>query len=285
MRQISVFRPRQRVLQLGRKTAVMGVVNITPDSFYDGGKFLSTDRAVERGLALVEQGADLIDLGGESSRPGAEPVSTCEELERVLPVLTAIRPQVTVPISVDTTKSEVAEKALQAGADIINDISAFRFDPQLPHVVAKWEAGIILMHMRGNPRNMQKLPPSGSILSEIRQDLRNAVETAFQHNIPGDKIALDPGIGFGKTLEDNLKILNRLRFLEGFTLPILVGVSRKSFLGAILELPVQRRLLGTLASVAIAITRGAHMVRVHDVAEVLEVVRVTDSILAEGKVT
>ena len=285
MRRGCLFRARQRVLRLGRKTAVMGVVNITPDSFYDGGKFLATDRAVGQGLALVEQGADLIDLGGESSRPGAEPVSVREELRRVLPVLTAIRPQVSVPISVDTTKSEVAEKALQAGADIINDISAFRFDPKLPRVVAKWEAGIILMHMRGTPREMQKLPPSDDILSEIRQDLRDAIETAFQHDIPSDNIAIDPGIGFGKTLEDNLRILNRLGFLESFDLPILIGASRKSFLGAILQFPTQGRLLGTLASVAIAIARGAHMVRVHDVAEVLKVVRVTDSILAESRVT
>ena len=285
MRRVCLFRARQRVLRLGRKTAVMGVVNITPDSFYDGGKFLATDRAVGQGLALVEQGADLIDLGGESSRPGAEPVSVREELRRVLPVLTAIRPQVSVPISVDTTKSEVAEKALQAGADIINDISAFRFDPKLPRVVAKWEAGIILMHMRGTPREMQKLPPSDDILSEIRQDLRDAIETAFQHDIPSDNIAIDPGIGFGKTLEDNLRILNRLGFLESFDLPILIGASRKSFLGAILQFPTQGRLLGTLASVAIAIARGAHMVRVHDIAEVLKVVRVTDSILAESRVT
>ena len=284
MRKVCIFRARGRSLQLGRKTAIMGVVNITPDSFYDGGKFLSTDKAVNQSLALIEQGADLIDLGAESSRPGAQPVSAQQEMDRILPVLSAIRPQVSVPISIDTTKSEVADKALQTGADIINDISAFRFDPKLPRVVANRGAGIILMHMRGNPQNMQKLPPSENILSEIRLDLRQAVATAFQHKIPNDKIVIDPGIGFGKTLADNLKILNRLNFLEEFDLPILVGTSRKSFLGAILELPVERRLLGSAVSVAIAAAKGAHMVRVHDVSEILEVVRVTDSILAEQRV-
>lgn len=259
----------------------MGIVNVTPDSFSDGGQFLDRSRAVERCLELAEKGADILDLGGESSRPAAQPVSSEEELERVLPVLQQVRKQVSVPISIDTYKSKVAHQALREGADLVNDISGFRFDPEMPRVVSQWEAGVILMHMRGTPENMQRLPPSPDILKEIQRDLQKALHRASEHHIRHDRIVLDPGIGFGKTFEDNLKILNQLSFLDTFQLPILVGSSRKSFLGKILNLPVDQRLLGTVASVVIAIVRGAHLVRVHNVEKIRQVVAVTDAILSE----
>lgn len=275
------FRPRNKVLELGASTRIMGVVNVTPDSFFEGGKYGDRSQAVERCLEWAAKGAHIIDLGGESSRPGAQPLSSQEELDRVLPVLEEIRGRVSALISVDTYKSSVARRVLQAGADIINDISAFRLDPRMPGVITEWGAGVVLMHMRGTPQDMQQLPPSPDILAEIESDLQRALDTASEHRIPRDRIVLDPGIGFGKTFEDNLKILNQLSFLSVFQLPILVGTSRKSFLGKILDLPVERRLLGTAASVAVAIVKGAHLVRVHDVEEMLQVVKVTDTILAE----
>ena len=276
-----LFHPRDKVIELGHRTRIMGVVNVTPDSFSDGGQFFGRSRAVDHCLDLVEKGADVLDLGGESARPGAEPVSAEEELERVLPVLQEVRKHVSIPISIDTCKARVAREGLKAGADMVNNIGAFRLDPEMPQVVRDWNAGIILMHMRGTPRTMQQLPPSPDILKEIRADLKAAVKTAYEYHIPRDKIVLDVGIGFGKTPEDNLKILNRLSFFEVFQLPILVGTSRKSFLGKILRLPVDRRLWGTAASVVVAILQGAHMVRVHDVEEIFQVVLVTDTILAE----
>ncbi len=276
------FHARDRVLDLGNRTRIIGVVNITPDSFSDGGRFLDRSRAVEQCLKLAEAGADILDLGGESTRPGAQPVPGHEEQERILPVLREVRAHIPGPISIDTYKSSVAHEALLEGADIINDVSAFRLDPQMPSVVSRWEAGVILMHMRGTPRNMQQLPPSQNILAEIQEDLKTALESASEHGIPHDRIMLDPGIGFGKTFEDNLKILNQLSFFNSFQLPILVGTSRKSFLAKILDLPAGQRLMGTAASVVVAIMRGAHAVRVHNVEEILQVVQVTDAVLAEG---
>ena len=261
----------------------MGVVNITPDSFFDGGRFFERSKAVEGCLQLVESGADIIDLGGESSRPGAEPISVQEELERVLPVLQEVRQQVPVLISVDTCKSEVAREALKEGADIVNDISAFRLDPEMPRVVKEWDAAVVLMHMRGTPQIMQELPPSEDILEEVQTDLQAAVSKASENGIPEESIIIDPGIGFGKTVEDNCRILNRLSFLDSFDLPVLVGTSRKSFLGGILDIPAQDRIWGSAASVAVAIMRGAHIVRLHDVAEMNQVAQITDAILTEGR--
>lgn len=281
-RKTYLFHARDKILELGCRTRMVGVVNVTPDSFSDGGRFLDRSRAVDHCLELVEKGADILDLGGESSRPGAQPVSESEELERLLPVLRDIRNQLPVLISIDTYKSKVAHQALMEGADIINDISAFRLDREMPRIVSQWEAGIVLMHMRGTPQNMQQLPPSPDILEEIRTDLKTALDTASEHHIRRDRIVLDPGIGFGKTFEDNLKILNRLAFLDRFRIPILVGTSRKSFLGKILDLPVDQRLLGTIASVVIAIVRGAHLVRVHSVEEIRQVAAVTDIVVREG---
>ena len=259
----------------------MGVVNVTPDSFYDGGRFVERTQAVERCLEMVGQGADLLDLGGESSRPDALPVSAEVELERILGVLQEVRKQVSVPISVDTNKADVADEALREGADIVNDVSAFGFDSGMPQVVRKWNAGIVLMHMRGNPRTMQQLPPSSDILREVTERLEAAVVEAGEHDIERKRIVVDPGIGFGKTPQDNCRLLNRLQLVGSLGFPILIGASRKSFLGRILDLPVQERLWGSAASAAVAIVRGAHLVRTHDVVETLQVARVTDAILEE----
>jgi dihydropteroate synthase len=282
-RRAYVLRARDKRLELGRHTRVMGVVNITPDSFSDGGRFLERSKAVECCLQLVEGGADIVDLGGESSRPGAEPVSVQEELERVLPVLQEVRKQVPVLISVDTCKSTVAREALKEGADIVNDISAFRLDPEMPQVVKEWDAAVVLMHMRGTPQIMQDIPPSPDILEEVQTDLQAAVSKASESGIPEESIIIDPGIGFGKTVGDNCRILNELSFLETFDLPVLVGTSRKSFLGTILDIPAQERIWGSAASGAIAIMRGAHIVRLHDVAEMSQVAQITDAILAESR--
>ena len=282
-RRAYVLRARDKKLELGRRTRVMGVVNITPDSFFDGGRFFERSKAVERCLELVESGADIVDLGGESSRPGAEPVSVEEELERVLPVLQEVRKQVPVLISVDTYKSTVAREALKEGADIVNDVSAFRMDPEMPQVVKEWDAGVVLMHMRATPQVMQEIPPSQDILEEVQTDLQGALSKASENGIPQESIILDPGIGFGKTVEDNCLILNELPFLETFDLPVLVGTSRKSFLGRILDIPAQERIWGSAASVAVAIMRGAHIVRLHDVAEMSQVAQMTDAILAESR--
>lgn len=275
------FRARHRDLELGARTRLMGVVNLTPDSFSNGGRYLEKSRALEHCLQLVELGADILDLGGESTRPGAEPLSAEAELERVIPLLEELRPRISSLISVDTYKARVAEEAMRVGADIINDISAFRLDPEMPVVAGRWQAGIILMHMRGTPQVMQQLPPSPDILSEIARDLEQTLAAAAEHGIARDRIVIDPGLGFGKTVEDNLRIINRLSFLERFDLPVLLGTSRKSFLGKILDLPVENRIWGTAASVAVSILRGAHIVRVHDVAEMIQVARVADAILAE----
>ena len=281
-RRAYTFRARDKKLELGRRTHLMGVVNVTPDSFFDGGRFREAPQAIERCLELADNGADILDLGGESSRPGAEAVSGEEELERILPVLQEVRKLVSLPISIDTYKFQVAEEALKEGVDIVNDISAFRFDSELPEVIKKWDAGVILMHMRGTPQTMQNIPASRDIMEEVETDLQDAVAKALGSGISSQQIMIDPGIGFGKELEDNLKILNRLRDLDSLDLPILVGTSRKKFLGKILNLSAQDRLWGSAASVAASIMRGAHIVRVHDVKEMSQVAQITDAVLAEG---
>lgn len=279
-RSLHVFRARDKSLTLGEKTRLMGVVNLTPDSFYDGGRFLRPEDALRRCLQLADEGADLLDLGGESTRPGAGRTGTDEELRRVAPVIESLRTKVSIPISIDTRKAAVARRALEAGADMVNDVSAFS-DPEMPSLVAASGAGVVLMHMRGTPANMQQIPPSPDILADVEKRLAAALKTGNFHQIPHDRIILDPGIGFGKTVEDNLKILNRLAFLEKFRLPVLVGTSRKSFIGKILEVDAEDRLWGTAASVAVAVLRGAHIVRVHDVKEMRMVAAVTDALMAE----
>lgn len=272
-----------REMQLGRRTLLFAVINVTPDSFYDGGRYDSPGASVEHALRLVEQGADVLDIGGESSRPGAQPVSAQVEIDRVLPVVEGIRRHSDIPLSIDTTKLEVARACLAAGADLINDISAFRFEPELAVEIGRTGAAVILMHSRGTPQTMQQLPPSPDILGDIAMTLAAAVALAFQSGISRDRILVDPGVGFGKTAQDNLKILQRLSFLNRFDLPVLVGTSRKSFIGKILDLPLEERLWGTAATVAAAVLGGAHAVRVHDVAENRQVCRIVDAILEQGE--
>ncbi|MEE2821586.1 MAG: dihydropteroate synthase [Acidobacteriota bacterium] len=282
MRRACTMRARDKQLSLGSRTHIMGVVNATPDSFFDGGRFLEPSQAIDRCLELVESGADILDLGGASSRPGAKPISGEEELDRILPVLEVVRKVVSLPISIDTYRAVVAEEALREGADIINDISAFRFDSELPGIVRRWDAGVILMHMRGTSQTMHRIAPSKDILEEVIADLQIAVDKAMKSGISKGKIMIDPGIGFGKTLENNCKILNQLSRLDSFNLPIVVGTSRKSFIGDLLDLPVQDRLLGSAASVVVSIMRGAHIVRVHDVEEMCQVAQITDAVATEG---
>lgn len=260
------------------KTIIMGVLNVTPDSFSDGGKFLAPDNAISRAQQMIEEGADIIDIGGESSRPGSEPVSEEEELNRIIPVLDALS-SAEIPISVDTYKANVAEKALAKGAAIINDISGLNFDPELADVVAEHNASIILMHTLGKPKTMQKNIYYDDVIEDIHQYLENSIETAMNAGISEENIVIDPGIGFGKTIEHNLEIIKRLKEFSDLNKPILIGTSRKSFIGKILDLPVEDRLEGTLATLAVSIMNGAKILRVHDVKESKRVTMMVDKIL------
>jgi len=275
------FHARDKGLDLGRVTRIMGILNVTPDSFSDGGFFLDVDRAVARGLEMIQQGAEILDIGGESSRPGAEPVSAEAEIARIGPVISELRRLSNVILSVDTYKAPVAEQAIILGADVVNDISAFRLDPLMPAVVARHGAGVVLMQMRGIPATMQSLPPSPDILAEVKRDLEAAASAALAAGVCRDRILLDPGIGFGKTAADNLAILNRLSFLDDLGFPILVGPSRKSFIGKVTGAGPEDRTAATAVVSAIACLRGAHVVRVHDVKEVREAIRLADSIRGE----
>jgi dihydropteroate synthase len=273
---------RDRSLDLGTRTLVMGVLNITPDSFSDGGRYADPHAAASRAWEMVREGADLLDIGGESTRPGARGVPTDEELRRVVPVMEALSAgSYPIPISIDTSKSEVARAALERGARIVNDITALRGDPLMGAIVAEGGAAVVLMHMRGEPRTMQQIPPSPDILQEIRRWSASAVAWAETFGISSDRILLDPGIGFGKTVEQNLAILRNLDCLVPPGLPILVGTSRKSFIGAVLNLPAGDRIWGTAASVAASVVLGAHIVRVHDVAAMRQVADMIDAIVAE----
>jgi len=265
-----------KVLDLSSRTHIMGILNITPDSFSDGGEFFTVDRAVERGIQMAEEGADIIDIGAESTRPGAEPIPTDEELQRLLPVLEQLLKKTEVPISVDTYKSKVAEAALKAGAHIINDISGLRFDPSMKDVVARHQAPVIIMHIKGEPRNMQIDPFYEDVMGEISDYLAESIRLAAMAGVKKENIIIDPGIGFGKRLEDNYEIIRRLSELKRLGCPILIGPSRKSFLGKVLNLPPAERLEGTMAAVAIGIQNGADIVRVHDVNAVSRVCRIAD---------
>ncbi len=257
----------------------MGILNVTPDSFSDGGQYANIQRAVARALEMAEQGADIIDIGGESTRPGAEKVSEADELDRVVPVIEALSEQLNIPISVDTYKSRVAERALKAGAKIVNDISGLRFDKKMAQVIALKGAGIVLMHIKGEPRNMQQNPHYDDVMNEIVQYLEESKKIAFKEGISNRQIVVDPGIGFGKRLQDNFTIIRELDKLFVLSNPILVGPSRKSFIGQVLNLPVDERLEGTSAAVALSIQNGAQIVRVHDIREIKRVVEMTDAIL------
>jgi len=251
---------------------------VTPDSFSDGGRYLDPGRAVEHAHQMVEEGADLIDVGGESTRPGSLPVSAEEELRRILPLLRHLVDKLPVPISVDTTKADVAAAVLAEGADLINDISGLGFDPRVASVVAKAGAGLILAHMRGTPRTMQQDPRYTDLLVDVREHLRERILLAEAAGVHPEAIAVDPGIGFGKSVEHNLLLLKCLPELHGLKKPILVGPSRKSFIGRVLDLPVEERAEGTAAAVAVAIWQGAHIVRVHDVRAMVRVARMTEAI-------
>jgi dihydropteroate synthase len=257
----------------------MGILNVTPDSFSDGGSFMKADAAVEHAISMIEEGADIIDIGGESTRPGSDTIPVSEELERVIPVIEKLSDMSGVPISIDTYKADVAQKAIDAGASIVNDISGLRFDPEMPGVVSGNEVPVVLMHIKGTPKNMQANPIYGNLIEEIIEYLEESMTIAEKEGINEDKIIVDPGIGFGKTFEDNLEIINRLSEFKRLGKPILIGTSRKAFIGKILgDAPVGDRIEGTAAAVAISIMHGANIVRVHDVAEMKRVARVSDAI-------
>ncbi len=273
-------------LELGHRTAIMGIVNITPDSFSDGGQFYSTEAAVSQAERLVRAGADIIDIGGESTRPYSEGVSAQAEIDRILPVIERLTRRIGVPISIDTNKAAVAEAALAAGAAILNDISALQMDGQMAAVAVKYDVPVILMHMKGRPRTMQIDPVYDDLLGEVKAFLKTAIERARQAGIASDKIIIDPGIGFGKTVAHNLQIIRRLSVFEELDVPILIGTSRKAFIRKILseatatELSADRPEVetGTQATIAMAVNNGAHIVRVHNVANTKATVTVLDAI-------
>ncbi len=273
-----VLKATDRKSAADKQTKVMGILNVTPDSFSDGDKYFDPDKAVRHAQEMARSGADMIDIGAESSRPGSAAIPASEELKRVMPVLKAVKDALDIPVSIDTWKSEVARAALSAGADIINDITAFRGDSAMPEVIKEFDAGVILMHMKGVPRTMQDDPEYDDLMAEIIAYLRISIDIAEEAGIRPDKIVIDPGIGFGKELKHNLEILRELGRLRSLGKPILVGPSRKSFLGKITGRETDARIFGTAASVAAAVFAGADIVRVHDVGEMLDVVRVIDAI-------
>jgi dihydropteroate synthase len=265
-------------IECGRRTLVMGVLNVTPDSFSDGGQFLEPDVALARAIAMVEEGADIVDIGGESTRPGSDPVPADEEIERVVPLIERLVGDVPVPISVDTRKAAVAKAALDAGAVIVNDVSAGA-DPEMFAVVRDAGAGMVLMHMQGDPKTMQQAPHYGDVVAEVKEFLRERVEAAEFAGIDSHCLAVDPGIGFGKELEHNLALLRHVEELADLGRPVLVGPSRKRFIQALLGgMPTEVRVDGTAGAVAWLATRGVHIVRVHDVKQMARVVKVVDAI-------
>lgn len=269
-------------LDFDRKTRIMGILNITPDSFSDGGRHFDPEKAVARALQMVEDGADIIDIGGESTRPGSAPVSLEEELRRTIPIIRALIRQLPVPLSIDTYKAGVAQQALEAGAAIVNDISGLRFDPAMPGIIAAYKVPVVIMHIKGTPRDMQLNPVYTALIPEIIAYLRESISIAMRAGIPEEMLILDPGLGFGKTFEHNLQILNRLAEFSALGKPLLLGPSRKAFIGRILDnAPSSERLEGTAAAVTASILNGAHIVRVHDVKEMARVARVADAIKKE----
>jgi dihydropteroate synthase len=274
-----------RTLVLGERTLVMGVLNVTPDSFSDGGDYFGTDAAVTRALEIEREGADILDIGGESTRPGSQGISAAEEMQRILPVLEKLRGRIKIPISVDTSKAEVAEAAAYQGAEILNDVTALRADGRLAEVARKRKLPLILMHMRGEPRTMQIKPFARDVLHDVVVGLRRAVAVARRAGVSKSQIILDPGIGFGKSAAQNFELLGRLPELARLGFPLLVGTSRKGFIGKALGgVPESERLWGSAAAVAASIFGGAHIVRVHDAAEMVQVARIADGVLRPGSV-
>lgn len=271
---------RRMYSEMGKRTIVMGILNVTPDSFSDGGRFLDHSAAAEHAMRMVVEGADIIDIGGESSRPGSEPVSAEEEIDRVAPVIEELADRTDKPISIDTYKSKTAEAALDAGANIVNDISGMSFDPEMRGLVAERRCPIIVMHIKGAPKDMQKAPEYSDLMGEVTEYLRQCILDAAKAGIDERMVIIDPGIGFGKTVDHNLEIIRRLCELKSLGRPILMGTSRKSTIGQVLGgLTPEERLEGTAATVALSIARGANIVRVHDVKEMARVTRMTDAIL------
>jgi len=268
---------RGRRLALKRIPLVMGIVNVTPDSFSDGGLFLDPDRAAEHALELEAQGADLVDIGGESTRPGSDPVSVDEELRRVLPVLERLQGRIGIPISIDTRRAEVAAKALAAGAHLVNDVSACS-DPAMVEVLLEYQAPVILMHMKGEPKTMQKAPHYEDVVGEVSSFLARRAEEVERAGVPRERIVIDPGIGFGKRFQDNLELLDHIDKFRALGYPVLVGASRKRFLGELLDAPTERRLFGSLAVAAHCYHRGVEIVRVHDVEPTVQLFRVLDAL-------
>lgn len=257
----------------------MGILNITPDSFSDGGLFFEKSAAVKRAFQIAEEGADIIDIGGESTRPGSEPLPLEEELRRTIPVIETIAKELPIPISIDTCKAPVARRALDAGASMVNDISGLRFDPDMPGVVAEFKVPVVIMHIKGSPQNMQKNPVYEALIPEILDYLREGIAIAESAGVSRDRIIIDPGIGFGKTFEQNLEIINNLRMFTLLEMPILIGPSRKAFIGRILEdAPAGERIEGTAAALAIAVMNGANILRVHDVREMRKAAKVADAV-------
>jgi dihydropteroate synthase len=286
-RKLYRLRLPSKTLPLGQRTLVMGVLNVTPDSFSDGGKFLDARTAIEHALEIERAGADLLDLGGESTRPGSGETPAHEELARVMPVLHGLRGSLKIPISIDTRKSEVAEAAIDAGAQIINDVSGLNYDPRIADVAVRHGVPLILMHMRGEPATMQKGPFARDVMRDVMHGLRASVAKAREAGVAKSQIILDPGIGFGKSFEQNYELLRKLPKLAKLGYPLLVGTSRKGFLGATLAregkpAPPEERIWATAATVTASILAGAHIVRVHDVAEMAQVARAADCILASS---
>jgi len=276
------IRCRKRTFKLGGRTLLMGILNVTPDSFSDGDLYFNREKAIAHGLRMVEEGADLLDVGGESTRPGSKPLGLEEELRRVIPVIESLAKEIDVPISIDTYKSAVAQKAIEAGAEMINDISGLHFDPGLAQVAAQGDIPLILMHIRGTPETMQKDVQYDSLFSELLQYLKDSIQKAESAGLDPEQIIIDPGIGFGKTLEDNLLIIKNLSELRVLGKPILLGTSRKNFIGKILNSDTADRLEGTLSSIAIGVLNGAQIIRCHDVLQAKKAIAIADAVRLAG---
>jgi dihydropteroate synthase len=298
MRSIFQWRLNSRIVELGRRTLIMGIVNVTPDSFSDGGLYIDADKAVQHGERLLDDGADIIDIGGESTRPGSKtlshPLSEEEERERVLPVIRDLkRRRPDAVVSVDTYKASVAQAAVEAGAEVVNDVSGFRWDPKMARTLSELKVGGVLMHSRGRPEDWQSLPPIGDAVLMVKRELREFAEAAILAGIKRDRLVLDPGFGFGKRLEENYPLLARFGDLQQMGFPLLAGVSRKGFIGRMLarngkngaqqkDAYVSDRLFGTIAAETVLILKGAHIIRTHDVRSAVDGARVADAILASG---
>lgn len=267
------------VLNLNQRTHVMGILNVTPDSFSDGGRYFEVDKAVEHGLEMAGNGADIIDVGGESTRPYSQKTSIDEEMDRVIPVIEALKKEISLPVSIDTCKAKVAYEALKSGASIINDISALRFDPHMASIAADAGVPVILMHMKGMPENMQENPSYNDLIPEILDFLQDAIERAVAAGIREDLIILDPGIGFGKTFDDNFQIIKALSRFMSLKRPLLLGTSNKAFIGHVLDKEAHERDTGTMATIAAGVINGANIVRVHNVKKAVETVKIIDAII------